>query len=47
MSKKSGLVPGFTIIWKCASECNGVVVLDTDGKTLEKEINFTSISRDS
>lgn len=39
------LVPGFTTIQKCASDCNGIVVLHTAGKMLEKKISFTWISR--
>jgi len=46
-SRKSGLVPGFTSIRKSASECDGVVVLHTDGKALQEEIGFMSISGDS
>ena len=44
--RKSGLIPGFTTIQKCASECDGIVVLPTDGKALQKEIGFALISRD-
>ena len=28
-SRKSGLVPGFTTILKCTSECDGIVALHT------------------
>jgi len=44
--RKSDLVPGFTTIRKCASECDGVVALHTDGKALQKEIGFALVSRD-
>src|SRR6218665_877126 len=42
--RKSGLVPGFTTILKCTPECDGIVVLHTDGKALQEEISFALIS---
>jgi len=45
-SKKSGLVPGFTTIRKCALDCDGIVALHTDGKELQGEIGFALIPGD-
>lgn len=42
-SWKSDLVPGFKIIREFASEYDGIVALDTYGKTLEQKISFTLI----
>ena len=42
-SSKSGLIPDITTIWKCASECDGIVALHTIGKALQEEISFTLI----
>jgi len=43
-SRKLGLVPGFTTIRRCASTCDGIVALHTDGKALQKEIGFALVS---
>ena len=43
LSRKSGLVSGFTTIRKCASECDGIVALHTDGKALQKEIYWFGV----
>ena len=42
--RKSGLVSGFTTIRKCASACDGIEALHTDGKALQKKIGFALVS---
>jgi len=42
-SRRSGLVPGFTTIRKCTSECDVIVALHTDGKARQEEICFALI----
>src|SRR6218665_381291 len=42
---KSSVVLSFTTIRKCASECDGIVALHTDGKVLQTEIDLALISR--